>query len=1692
MLLVLVVMLVPFLPVHLPCCLCFYNHAIEKRPKNILNLGVTILLTAVIIILLPYVLNFANWFSNLALIKKIISWFPSYVVYGTTLFRAIFANIAYCLAVLIVLALLIGIENVGSIFKKKWSEWKEKRKKAKQEDPASMDETEQTGLPSRLLPPAERESQPKTITVKTDVDATSDNGTETERPRRKKRANSGKGASPVELFRRLRSYFYIKDGNAWYATAQSLKAAIHIKHFLVITGIMYLTIFFLLMIPVFFPIQNVSQKFYDGMVTLAKNCYMVPSAALVLITELFWFLNGAEMPEEKQKELAERKNRKREHTVDMDALERDMMCVFAGGYAVKRFNSADIDVPVLQKGLGMVESDPELQPVASFVKMQGLELNKEYLQGVKMMQQGKNVLFQAPLYTSVGMYIYPYLNLQLLRGKRIVVVCQNEAEVPYVINNLEQGFARITRTHHSMWKILSWKDLGTDNQAEVLVLTPQDFGGQALFNEAKEFLSRVSTVLLPDVDRVVSSNNYICQIISQRLQQTAELDLQFIFMATRNVLNLSNAVVEFFLLPERPVLVQGDHAYGEVQIFVWKSRGENTVILDNSAQTMLPEVGLSAIAAQHGIPNINVLSDGAIYSNQINPQWLDIYDSSDRPVDFTVVADENYNLPNVIYAYSRYAGKSVAVLHIISRPYMLLDYFYSNAERWLYERPLIEQSITEHAEHRKTRMLTLLCKLIEGIPLEQFMQRMAMESGTPGRCEKEPSFGDISTMVDRCLTLALEAEPPKGQERYSLYEREYESFEPVTYIRIREEYDVFCKLMEDAELVKLRFKEGREPVHLGLFRRLLGQRYLVGQHLVYNHEAYVIQDIDYDAGTIYLDDANSVHGLSQSYIQCRKYTVMDDQKFAGICRAVSLGEEVADGKVNGGRFRVMGSNRGMNWLTLVRSEDKADLQGDTTAYYMLQTNAGTVDVSTDSILVKELSKDTQTVLRRKLGHYMYVCMETGMTQSDRLTMTVTVMMQEVMKTLFPDIYFCLSVCPILKSPKSIYESVDPMLDLIVGMYPKVEGWTAPREGCVEFLIIDDCEGGNGIMELLCEKEAAYLQNVFWMLGDYLKWQQTQDEHGYLYFGMDHAPDFFDFKGAEKVFSCFAKKYIREQTLLSKLDTDRKCDLCGDTTIDCTLWNKKNICQKCADEYTPNADEAKLIAGYILKYLKESFGVEIAPVETVQAAAEELHDGAISSLDIGARKLLLLEHMPLTAVHQEILCQLVRLWQHDYLDITGDAEFEGQTVFVLQQYLPHIHQHQRKQRFYRKLVADIDEPSRGYCALVQKVSGGADGNSFVYMIEHYKKAGTSPTKPTIVGKSTRQTRPEEVSRYYYNQLSDDASREAYTKLYEALVEMKPSVDIPVLKNAKEPVSMIRRSVIYDHPEIFWTNSTPISTYVEQSDRITVNLCYTMDAKTRAERQRELDYNVEEFMRGIHSEMGDYEVALAAFNAIVDRLDYDTLGLRYQEQNGGTSKTVPDDLRSVYGAIVHRKAVCAGYARAYQYMLQKVGMECMYVNGDCTSGERHAWNIVNMEGEYYHVDVTWGDGSDTDSRIDRPGVSYFYFGLNDREIHYSRTTDKELPVPPCVADNCNYYVRNGLYFSRYDHEQVCKVLAESLKNSGGNTVSIRFDNGRLLKTAENHLVQNGGFFEVMRASGRESRKYSWNQNKDLCIIRFILEE
>ena len=100
-----------------------------------------------------------------------------------------------------------------------------------------------------------------------------------------------------------------------------------------------------------------------------------------------------------------------------------------------------------------------------------------------------------------------------------------------------------------------------------------------------------------------------------------------------------------------------------------------------------------------------------------------------------------------------------------------------------------------------------------------------------------------------------------------------------------------------------------------------------------------------------------------------------------------------------------------------------------------------------------------------------------------------------------------------------------------------------------------------------------------------------------------------------------------------------------------------------------------------------------------------------------------------------------------------------------------------------------------------------------------------------------------------------------------------------------------------------------------------------------------------------------------------------------------------IREIDGSVIYGEALCEGYSKTFAYLCQSVGIPCVCVHGYGNGGD-HMWNMVQLDGEWYHVDVTWDDPiTTTGEQLCR----YTYFLLSDEQIRVNHIIDNAFAIP-----------------------------------------------------------------------------------------------
>ncbi len=90
---------------------------------------------------------------------------------------------------------------------------------------------------------------------------------------------------------------------------------------------------------------------------------------------------------------------------------------------------------------------------------------------------------------------------------------------------------------------------------------------------------------------------------------------------------------------------------------------------------------------------------------------------------------------------------------------------------------------------------------------------------------------------------------------------------------------------------------------------------------------------------------------------------------------------------------------------------------------------------------------------------------------------------------------------------------------------------------------------------------------------------------------------------------------------------------------------------------------------------------------------------------------------------------------------------------------------------------------------------------------------------------------------------------------------------------------------------------------------------------------------------------------------------------------------------YSILFNGEGVCEGYALTTLLLLEAAGVETRYISGEVETG-LHAWSLVKLDGEWYHLDTTWNDPVPN-----QPGkVGYDYFLVSDATLRADHTWEE----------------------------------------------------------------------------------------------------
>lgn len=300
-----------------------------------------------------------------------------------------------------------------------------------------------------------------------------------------------------------------------------------------------------------------------------------------------------------------------------------------------------------------------------------------------------------------------------------------------------------------------------------------------------------------------------------------------------------------------------------------------------------------------------------------------------------------------------------------------------------------------------------------------------------------------------------------------------------------------------------------------------------------------------------------------------------------------------------------------------------------------------------------------------------------------------------------------------------------------------------------------------------------------------------------------------------------------------------------------------------------------------------------------------------------------------------------------------------------------------------------------------------------------------------------------TRFYYKRLNDD-EKKLYLYMAELFFnhtfkffylfddELMPTDEefksipcylYPFREENWANIFKVYDALLWDCPELYFMSNLELRFEKNGLFRAGEGVCDYSE-----EEIAELDARLDEIVHRFDGIDDVFELELAVHKFITESYDYDH---EYKEYPVGDRRG--EEIFTVASLLKTGKGVCGGIIRLAQLILQRHGVEVaniLAMAGDEGEDlELHSWLAVKIDGDYYHLDITF----DENSTLDKQTPQFMHFNITDEEAVETghMFNHEEYPEIVCNSTKYNYYRYKGLYFE--SPEDIRAPLSEFLSSS-----------------------------------------------------------
>ena len=299
--------------------------------------------------------------------------------------------------------------------------------------------------------------------------------------------------------------------------------------------------------------------------------------------------------------------------------------------------------------------------------------------------------------------------------------------------------------------------------------------------------------------------------------------------------------------------------------------------------------------------------------------------------------------------------------------------------------------------------------------------------------------------------------------------------------------------------------------------------------------------------------------------------------------------------------------------------------------------------------------------------------------------------------------------------------------------------------------------------------------------------------------------------------------------------------------------------------------------------------------------------------------------------------------------------------------------------------------------------------------------------------------------------------------EGLLILQDSFPVPML--SQKELSDIYFMIRMDQPEIFYSVTFSYRYYADSS-AVEMTPQYLFPKNKIKEHRQAMESRVKKLANQA-AKMNEKEKELFIHDFIVKNVKYDKLKKAYSHE--------------IIGALGNGVAVCEGIAKAVKILCDELNIWCIIALSEANPEKgikyRHAWNVIRIDGQYYHLDATFDNTLSKDDT-----VRYDYVNLSDKQIF--RDHEPVIwKVPACNDGDHFYYKEKKISWTTL--EEVQNRTKQAVKK--GKVLLFHWRGGYLTREILTSLM------EIFEKEGKAKEKQAYvSVNWPQAVLRVRFED